>query len=70
MFIRGITCTLVAYPNSNHPDYRECLSIFVHAGKEDFDKTVRRVFPFSFDIDLVDQQVGGMNICRKLSPPY
>ncbi|XP_062518811.1 TNF receptor-associated factor 4-like [Corticium candelabrum] len=65
----GYHLYMVAYPNGNHPEYRECLSIFLYAGKGDFDKTVRWPFPFSFDIDLVDQQVGGMNICRKLSPP-
>ncbi|XP_062519100.1 TNF receptor-associated factor 4-like [Corticium candelabrum] len=66
----GYHLYMVAYPNGNHPDYRECLSTFLYAGKEDYDKTVRWPFLFSFDIDLVDQQVGGMNICRKLSPLY
>ena len=34
--------------DGNHSDYRECLSIFVQAGKGDFDKTVRYSFPFPF----------------------
>ncbi|XP_062518485.1 TNF receptor-associated factor 6-like [Corticium candelabrum] len=59
-----------AYPNGDKADHRGNLSVFLFAARGDFDTKVSWPFPYSFDFELVDQQVGGMNTCRKVSPPY
>ena len=59
-----------AYPNGNKANSVDCLSLFLFTKRGDFDRTLSWPFPYSFAIELVDQQVGGENIFRQLSPPY
>ncbi|XP_062518992.1 TNF receptor-associated factor 6-like [Corticium candelabrum] len=66
----GYRLYIGVYPNGFTTDYTGYLGVVLFATEGQFDETVRWPFPFSFDFELVDQQVGGKNICGQLSPPY
>ena len=46
------------------------LAIYLHPTEGDFDGVIKWPFPFSFTLELVDQQPDRRNISFKCSPPY
>ena len=46
------------------------LGVYLFATEGDFDGVIKWPFPFSFTLEVVDQQPAGKNISFKFSPPY
>ena len=65
----GYHLHLRAYPNEVIDDI-SYLGIYLFATTGSFDDSIRWPFPFSFNLDLVDQQSDGKNISCKSSPPF
>ena len=66
----GYHLYLKAYPNGENADSRGYLCLYLFSTEGDFDNDVNWPFPFSCDLEVVDQQVEKKNICKKISPPY
>ncbi|XP_062518493.1 TNF receptor-associated factor 6-like [Corticium candelabrum] len=56
------------YPNGDQAANRGHLGVFLYTTGGDFDRTLSWPFPYSFDFELIDQQVGGENICLHVPP--
>ena len=65
----GYHLYLMAYPNEVIDDI-SYLGIYLFATTGSFDDSIRWPFPFSFNLDVVDQQSDGKNISCKRSPPF
>ena len=63
----GYHLYLRAYANHKDTSY---LAVFFFVTEGDFDGNIKWPFPFSFTIEVVDQQPHGTNISKKCSPPY
>ena len=66
----GYHLRLLAYPNGDRDSAVSCLGTFLVATEGKFDTRVEWPFPFSFDLEVVDQQSNGNDIFHELSPPY
>jgi hypothetical protein len=64
---QGYHMYLGVYPDYNASSH---LGVFLYPEKGDFDGSIQWPFPFSFTLELLDQQPNGKNISRKNSPPY
>ena len=63
----GYHLYLGAYPDRNASSH---LGVFLFARKGDFDGSIKWPFPFSFTLELVDQELNGKNISVTYSSPY
>ena len=66
----GYHLYLRAYTNELVIDDISYLGVFLFATKGDFDGSIKWPFPFSFTVEIVDQQPSGKNSSAKWSPPY
>ena len=65
----GYHLYLRAYANKLIDD--DCyLGVYLFAKEGDFDGVIKWPFPFSFTLEVVDQQPDGKNISLQFSPPY
>ena len=66
----GYHLYICACPNGDRDTAMSCLSIFLTAIEGKFDKKLEWPFPYSFDLEVIDQQSNGNDISIQVSPPY